>query len=112
MNDNELLELAAHAFQLPECGWMGPAFMYAKNDTFTDWNPLTNDSDALHLAVGLLMDVDIGLTCVTINWAAPMADDCRTRVFINIEQPIYTIGIEAATRRAIVRAAAELGKLK
>lgn len=48
--DRELLELAAKAAQLPECGWMGPAFMYVEKNTFTEWNPLTDDGDLYRLA--------------------------------------------------------------
>lgn len=51
--DKELLEFAAKASGLPECGWMGPAFMYVKENTFTDWNPLEDDGDAFRLAVKL-----------------------------------------------------------
>ena len=75
------------------------------------WDPLNDDGDALRLAASLLMSVDIQLTMVVIHWAAPMKEDCRQRVFIRIEVPTYTLGYEAATRLAIVRAAAEIGKL-
>lgn len=51
MKDRELLELAAKAVKLPECGWVGPAFIYVKDNTFTDLNPLTDDGDALVSAV-------------------------------------------------------------
>jgi hypothetical protein len=85
--ERELLELAAKAAQLPECGWMGPAFMYVKDNQFTDWNPLTDDGDALRLAVQL------GLKVPTKH------DDWI------VKDPY------AATRRAIVRAAARLAAL-
>jgi hypothetical protein len=97
MTDIELLELAAKASELPECGWMGPAFMYVKDDTFTDWNPLTDDGDALRLAVKLSLDihVDSNLTEVIYLGATTEA---------HLNDPY------AATRRAIVRAAAKIGK--
>ena len=86
--DRELLELAAKAIDLPECGWMGPAFMYVKDNTFTDWNPLTDDGDALRLAVKLME-----------------FEPYKSRGYL----PSITSDI-AATRRAITRAAAEIGK--
>ena len=96
MTDRELLEMAAKAISLPECGWMGPAFMYVKDNRFTDWNPLTDDGDALRLACRLHINVFIyheetstaTLGVVAKNWGS----------------------VEANTRRAIVRAAAEIGK--
>jgi hypothetical protein len=94
MTDKELLELAAKAIGLPECGWMGPAFMYVKDNQFTDWNPLTDDGDALRLAVKLRLTphIDGNLT------------DCEDCTVAHLDDPY------AATRRAITRAAAEIGK--
>ena len=97
MTDRELLEMAAKAISLPECGWMGPAFMYVKDNRFTDWNPLTDDGDALRLACRLHINVFIyhdetstaTLGVVAKNWGS----------------------VEANTRRAIVRAAAEIGRV-
>ena len=81
MNDRELLELAAKAAgstpaQLSNC------------DYDYEWNPLTDDGDALRLAVKLNFPLD-GFTITPSEW---------------MDDP-YT-----ATRRAIVRAAAEIGK--
>ena len=103
MNDRELLELAAKAAELPECGWMGPSFMYVKNNTFTDWSPLTDDGDALRLAVNLDMIVKVdrvdGYTKVIFGYSVGM-----------ICNETHGSDPYAATRRAIVRAAAEVGK--
>ena len=99
MSDRELLELAAKAAELPECGWMGPAFMYVKDNTFTDWNPLTDDGDALRLAVKLRIGFgwdDFGAEAVFGEGDAEVEED--------VSDPY------AATRRVIVRAAAEIGK--
>ena len=99
MTDRELLELAAKAISLPECGWMGPAFMYVKDNRFTDWNPLTDDGDALRLAVLLKFMVDVdGVFCTTVTHGAE--DFCE----------LHMGDQYAATRRAIVRAASEIGK--
>lgn len=101
--DRELLELAAKAAGLPECGWMGPAFMYVKDNTFTDWSPLTDDGDALRLAVKLGMNVEVNL------------DDECTRILdefsrVMLRQMHVDGDAGAATRRAIVRAAAAIGE--
>lgn len=60
------------------------------------WNPITNDADALRLAVktGLAVSICAGYTAIL---------DCKTREEHG-DDPL------AATRRAIVRAAAEIGK--
>ena len=106
MTDRELLELAAKAVGLPECGWMGPAFMYVKDNTFTDWNPLTDDGDALRLAVVLKMR--IGINSIPVGYVVVMSDDpLRKDTHELIGDDPY-----AATRRAITRAAAEIGKAK
>jgi hypothetical protein len=102
MTDRELLELAAKAAELPECGWMGPAFMYVKDNTFTDWNPLTDDGDALRLAVKLGLFIQINSGSATAwkwrgeNWYEQASDNADD--------------MSATTRRAITRAAAEIGK--
>ena len=102
MTDRELLELAAKAagIDTKRClqyedgafDWPGKAGR---------WNPLTNDGDALRLAVKL------GVTVVSI-------DDGQTQAaWVDASGVIYTEPAEdkyAATRRAIVRAAAEIGR--
>ena len=103
MNDRELLELAAKA-----AGYDG---VYGDNEhpggegiftsDFEVWNPLTDDGDALRLAVKLKMRVDIGGSVVV----AFITDDAQ-------HHEDFTDSHYSATRRAIVRAAAEIGKLK
>lgn len=93
--DRELLELAAKAIHLPE-NYENAAFM---RGFYSNWNPLTDDGDALRLAEKL----SIGL-----QWCA------SGRVYA------YGDGGEVAEssredrqsnlRRAIVRAAAEIGR--
>jgi hypothetical protein len=101
MTDRELLELAAKAAELPECGWMGPAFMYVKDNQFKDWNPLEDDGDALQLAVKLGIDIELQVESV---WANGLEVQ-------NYQLFEWHKGDRcAATRRAIVRAAAEIGK--
>lgn len=90
MNDRELLELAAKAagIDTTRClQYEDGAFDWPGK--VGRWNPLTDDGDAFRLAVKLGIDV--------FPWQNKTHDE-------------RTIGIEAATRRAIVRAAAEIGR--
>ncbi|ACR29191.1 Hypothetical protein bglu_1g20850 [Burkholderia glumae BGR1] len=68
------------------------------------WNPLTDDGDALRLAVKLRMDIDISINAGYVSVTAHREPD--ERVFI-VEKP----GDSAeALRRAITRAAAEIAR--
>ena len=97
-SNRELLTLAAKAagyeieFIGDDCYVTGGGYLHFK------WNPLTNDSDALRLAVKLRLDVSVNLHFVQV-WGS----DFNVRES-NDNDPY------AATRRAIVRAAAEIGK--
>lgn len=104
MEDRELLEMAAKAAG-HEWRWygapLGPLFQIkTHNGIWIFWDPLSSDGDALRLAVKLGMMIDCS------NWTA-----------INREKVdgAWTDGGRdnplAATRRAIVLAAAEIGKL-
>lgn len=117
MNDRELLELAAKAVKikidksttngggLHNDGFdlLGNAVLDWHNGT--TWNPLTDDGDALRLAVKLKMMIDHVATGNKKDHIAAVSDltSCR--------EPIQPDPY-AATRRAIVRAAAEIGKCK
>jgi len=96
MTDKELLEHAAKA-----AGIDHKRLPHAWPNRFDDdqWNPLTDDGDALRLAVNLGMVVEV------------LSD--QKVVFVDalyiIELPLGDDPY-AATRRAIVRAAAEIGK--
>jgi hypothetical protein len=98
MSDRELLELAAKAAGIT--GTYFSAFAGGEaplSDGHGPWNPLTNSSDALRLAVKLRLDIE---------WL-----DADT-VFVGGGPCVHVSreGADAATRRAIVRAAAELGR--
>ena len=95
MNDRELLEKAAKAAGM-EASYVGPQGLYTHATDCKVWNPLTDDGDALRLAVKLRM-------CVS-----PYEYVTNQQVFIEIDDA--TDDPYAATRRAIVRAAAEIGK--
>lgn len=65
------------------------------------WSPLTNDGDALKLAVALNMTVQCSYATVWIETATPQLEIARTHLNKNPGE---------AVRRAIVEAAAEVGK--
>lgn len=97
-SDRELLELAAIACGEIPNSWRG-------NDAYFDgvlsrWNPLTDDGDALRLAVDLSLDVHINQHHVEIF--SGDLEDCIDQVCVDGD-------VRSATRRAIVRAAAAIG---
>ena len=120
MNDRELLEAAAKAAgiegkfmewgppdHLPGCGFVSKIGNWP-------WNPLTDDGDALRLAVKLgLAIIHDDASAVRVGWFAnqqcPITMDGAGPWFWkewlrdNGDDP------NAATRRAIVRAAAAMG---
>ena len=117
MTDRELLELAAkaagmkiHAARQVERDEEGYANcgLWIINDT-TGWNPLTDDGDALRLAVklGLTIDTADGTPDGDIDTPATRVDSGNGRMLL-IE--VHGANPYAATRRAIVRAAAEIGR--
>ena len=98
MTDKELLELAAKAAGI-ELTETEDGFE-ADYDDSRIWNPLTDDGDALRLAVKLRMSYcysEIGVYLDEPSDIATIAEDLNGDPY-------------AATRRAIVRAAAEIGK--
>lgn len=102
MTDRELLEFAAKAAGIDLYGmsYMEGNYFYGNNK---DWSPLVNDGDALRLAVKLGLLVDVWLqqkVCIASNQGEDLVD---ARVEFGTDP-------YAATRRAIVRAAAEIGK--
>lgn len=106
MDDRELLELSAKAAGI-SVQWKedGRSFQVVRGLPFT-WNPLTDDGDALRLAFALGMSVDAG-GCM-IDYAVPDADDEEMETLETLE---FEHGGDIANlRRAIVRAAAEIGR--
>ena len=114
MTDCELLELAAKAAEM-RCieytndydGSMGLMQCDEHGRHTYTWNPLENDGDALRLAVKLEMQVSIGFQG-RINVAVYLDRGMNALPFntreVKSDDPL------AATRRAIVRAAAEIGR--
>lgn len=105
MTDKELLELAAKAADMDVEYMEGFGFLHCFNEYDKVWNPLTDDGDALRLAVKLHMKVYVG---EVYPWDSKIADYSHKYQGIcdETEEP----DPYAATRRAIVRAAAEIGR--
>ena len=97
MTDRELLELAAKA-----AGYWAAEFNCPANLPHNNWNPLTDDGDALRLAVKLEMSADFFDDVIVVGYTAG-------DVFEQVTETPLTDPF-AATRRAIVRAAAEIGR--
>jgi hypothetical protein len=98
MTDRELLELAYRAYA------PGENYVRLINDAGHGyWNPLTDDGDALRLAVKLGLNIMQQPDC-----AEPWVDICGPDVEAD---ELYGTDPFAATRRAIVRAAAEIGRV-
>lgn len=117
MTDRELLELAAKAAGID--GRIRAVVTGLQHDLIVDendkeWNPLTDDGDALRLAVKL------GVSIVPYPIYQPEKHSVTTkqrRISDTMRKPNPTETIElygsdkdAATRRAIVRAAAAIGE--
>jgi hypothetical protein len=112
MTDRELLELAAKAAGYELTSYQdGIEFPCYSINKATRWNPLTDDGDALRLAVKRRFHINI--------FSATDGHGIDTPGFVEIwhddADPIHTEYVtagdyESATRRAIVRAAAEIGR--
>ena len=103
LTDRELLELAAKAGGLTVIGPRDIGVMIRSEACKSGfcWNPITDDGDALRLAVKLQLAIAIDSDR---SWSHHVNVMMGSEVMHNGDQ-------EAATRRAIVRAAAELGKV-
>lgn len=107
--DRELLELAARAAGIRVC-WHGEAVCARHMDRASSrifWNPLADDGDALRLAAKLRIDLEwqnVG------TFPTPEVEAYRREE--EAEGAGYFCALEPENdyRRAIVRAAAELGK--
>ena len=112
IDDKELLTLAAKAVDidlLAEEWEDGFIYYYYKIPGDTQgWNPLNCDSDALRLAVKLgvrgYFDVEIQKGSVQVTSFEPYEHTAYEEFKIRTEDP------HAAVRRAIVEAAAEIGR--
>ena len=121
MTDRELLELAAKAAGI-ECEWRegcsAQTVAFVKPRGFRHyWRPLTDDGDALRLAVALglaLVPYPIygnpkhSVIAKRYDHARYLRDEAEEPQIEEVQ--VYGGDPAAATRRAIVRAAAEIGR--
>ena len=98
MTDRELLELAAKGAGIKSYRFGDAVYPHSHV-----WTPLTDDGDALLLAVRLNLTIKIMGDHVKVGWRG-----CGAQ-WIGEEAPLPS-ELPAATRRAIVRAAAEIGR--
>ena len=103
LTDRELLELAAKAGGLTVIGHRDKGVMIRSEACKSGfcWTPITDDGDARRRAVKLQLAIAIDSDR---SWSHHVNVMMGSEVMHNGDQ-------EAATRRAIVRAAAELGKV-
>ncbi len=109
MTDRELLELAAKAAGLRPHLWNyteNRGLQYNVNPSNV-WNPLTDDGDALRLAVKLGINIMLGGANKRFAFVSATTDG---NLVVEETDEEYKSDIYSATRRAIVRAAAEIGK--
>ena len=111
MTDKELLEVAARAAGIEIDHWRGDMPMVNESEydanEYHAWNPLTDDGDALRLAVKLDIDFYMGADSDGPEaWAGYYLPERDNK--LHACEPIRNDPY-AATRRAIVRAAAAVG---
>jgi hypothetical protein len=102
VTDRELLQCAAKAAGFPQLwwgDWKDSVPYYGDIPFHHTWDPLKSDGDALRLAVMLKFSVSIGTNLVLVY--------AETRVYEEKAQK-DSGEFYAATRRAIVRAAASI----
>lgn len=116
--DRELLELAAKAagYSVDFSNSMSMAcsdgvYFTHNADTNRWWNPLLDDGDALRLALECQMIVDMRYSkrdsywAIEVNYWLPLKHGEAASKIAE-----YSANKQEATRRAIVRSAAEIGK--
>jgi hypothetical protein len=97
MTDRELLEAAAKAAGIYY--WWSDGDVLTHDDgpgLYRVWNPLTDDGDALRLAVKMRLVIEVGVEATLVYQDDPGI--CE----------LHDLDPYAATRRAIVRAAAAM----
>lgn len=116
MTDRELLEFAAKAAGIsydPSLSSEKGLSWYEGSQRWAVWNPLTDDGDALRLAVALRMRVEINERSTVVYWIHDESEKSVYEYPDSVQDRDYNIvhvGQNNATRRAIVRAAAEIGR--
>ena len=109
MTDRELLEAAAKAAGISWQDWSETWYLGADGqpevglrDWLCDWNPLKEDGDALRLMVQLRLSLELRISGATVRWRDAAGSEYFLHQFVEDMTP------DKYTRRAIVRAAAEM----
>lgn len=115
MTDKELLELAAKAAGMKILGWLDGVPDVGCSRNIVWWNPLADDGDAMRLAVRLKIRVD----WIDDGYAHISYDKRTSEIRDDGGYNIHSFDIYESSpgkggegylvRRAIVRAAAEIG---
>lgn len=108
-SDRELLELAARAAGIDIRRWFADTFECGYMVNGRGWNPLTDDGDALRLAVKLKLVVETNPLPPQTWVCTKSAEDIDQGDWCGVSE-MHHDDPYAATRRAIVRAAAEIGR--
>ena len=111
MNEKELLRMAAKAAGLImseewDCAAEGRGIIIGRGDgDLRPWNPLSDDGEAFRLSVQLQISV---MSNIIRYEASTIA---LTLAGIFVKEDMLQQSADVSARRAIVRAAAELGRL-
>lgn len=114
-NDRELIELAAKAYGINVKGWINDKLIGFDTNTEWpvngDWNALTDDGDALRLAVRLRIDTKFldGFKQVCCRRDVDR-DNFEMHGLVGYGNGACPEPTAENVRRAIVRAAAEIGR--
>lgn len=95
------MELAAKAYGLASVEWVEENKLLIDMDAGRVWNPLTDDGDALRLAFKIGMSIDMSAMIIGLG---PNGEYGELE-FENIDGTLEEV------RRAIVRAAAAIGRV-
>lgn len=109
MNDRELLELAARALGGSEAVWTDIDGNRYTGNPERPWNPINDDGDALRLAVKLHMTVDTFVGGCEVGYDDMKGGQGYLR---QDDGPSGDMDDFEVVRRAIVRAAAEMGRVE
>ena len=114
MADREMLELAVKALGMPEAPKqyrIADGLPIVITYMGKPWNPLADDGDALRLAVQLMIRVSVNRAFpLGIPGSVTVEYPDRDGFYFALGEAVTNGDIYAATRRAITRAAAEIGR--
>lgn len=112
-SDNELLNLAAKSID-------GKYHSFTDSITFDggiiyeQWEPLDNDSDALQLAIELELNINFveDFDCLWVDVSLPVHSNYELELDCRVPDTVARKNVSACTRRAIVLAAAQIGRAR